>query len=109
MAYDEGLAHRIREQTNDVTGLTERKMFGGLSFLLEGNLAVGVIGEDMIVRVGPEHDRTALEMPSARSFDFTGRKMKGWVMVAPDGTQEDEDLQNWIKMGLDFAATLPPK
>ena len=109
MAYDEGLAQRVRDILVDRVGIEEKKMFGGLSFMLGGNVACGVIKEDLIVRVGPDADAAALEKPSARPFDFTGRPMKGWVMVAQDGLEADEDLEDWVQMGLQFAVTLPPK
>ncbi|MFH1809891.1 MAG: TfoX/Sxy family protein [Pseudomonadota bacterium] len=108
MAYDEGLAERIREHVDGFEP-AERKMFGGLSFLVAGNLACGVIKDELIVRVGPEHFGSALKKKHARAFDFTGRPMKGWVTVAPAGFEDDSDLASWVRMGLDFAATLPPK
>lgn len=109
MAYDEGLAQRIREKVDDRRGVTEKKMFGGIGFMLHGNMACGVIGEDLVVRVGPEAYEKALRQAHARPFDFTGRPMKGWVMVGPDGYEADEALASWLEWGFDFAATLPPK
>lgn len=84
-------------------------MFGGLSFLLDGNLAVGVIGDELIVRVGPDATEEALARPGARLFDFTGRPMTGWITVAPGALAEDGALAEWIDRGLAFAAGLPPK
>lgn len=109
MAYDEGLAQRVRDILVDRADVEEKQMFGGLSFMLGGNVACGVIKEDLIVRVGPDADTTALEKPFARPFDFTGRPMKGWIMVAQDGLDADEDLEDWVQMGLQFALSLPPK
>ncbi len=109
MAYDEGLAQRIREVLGDRHDLVEKKMFGGLSFMLRGNLACGVIGEDLIVRVGPEADSKALARPHTRAFDFAGKPMKGWVVVSPSGYESDEDLLSWVVRGIDFASSLPPK
>jgi len=109
MAYDEGLAERLREALADRDALQEKKMFGGLSFLLNGNLCCGVIGDEMIVRVGPEASDSALQKPHARMFDFTGKPMKGWVIVAPQGFEGDDDLRRWVEMGLGFAGSLPPK
>ena len=109
MAYDEGLAERLREALADRDDLQEKKMFGGLSFLLNGNLCCGVIGDEMIVRVGPDASNAALQKPHARMFDFTGKPMKGWVIVAPQGVESDNDLQRWVEMGLEFAGSLPPK
>ena len=109
MAYDQGLAQRLRERLVDQPGLEEKKMFGGLSFLVKGNLACGVIGEDLIVRVGPQGDVEALAQPYTRQFDFTGRPMSGWVVVAPEGIAEDEQLESWVRRGVSFAGSLPPK
>jgi hypothetical protein len=107
MAYDEGLAQRIREQVADHSGITEKKMFGGLSFLLNGNMACGVIKDELIVRVGPDSD--AVHQPHARPFDFTGRPMNGWVVVAPAGFESDQSLQHWVEQGVHFARSLPAK
>jgi hypothetical protein len=109
MAYDEGLAQRVREIMVDETGLVEKKMFGGVGFMLDGNMACGVNREDLIVRVGPEQDGQAVKQPHARPFDITGRPMKGWVMVGPDGVLADEDLQAWVAQGINFARILPAK
>jgi TfoX/Sxy family transcriptional regulator of competence genes len=109
MAYDEGLAQRIREQVGDLPGLSEMKAFGGLSFLVNGNMAVGVIKDEMMVRVGPEKFDDAVASPHARPFDMTGKPLKGWILVAPQGYAEDQDLDRWIEQGVAFAQTLPPK
>src|SRR3954470_23146218 len=92
VAYDEHLAERARALL-DRPDLDERKMFGGIGFLVAGNMSVGVIGEDLIVRVDPDEAEAMLAEPGARPFDFTGRPMKGWLFVAPDATAEDEDLE----------------
>ena len=109
MAYDEGLAQRVRDIMIDEPGLVEKKMFGGVGFMLDGNMACGVNKEDLIVRVGPENYGQAVIQPHTRPFDITGRPMKGWVMVAPAGVAADEDLQGWVHRGINFARTLPPK
>lgn len=109
MAFDEGLAARIRELLGDRLGLTEKRMFGGLAFLLEGNMACGVRGEDLIVRVAAERADAALAEPDARPFDLTGRPMKGWLLVGPNGYAEDDDLRRWVDQGVSYAGTLPPK
>ena len=109
MAYDEKLAIDIRRAIGDQPGITEKKMFGGLSFLLNGNLACGVIQDEMIVRVGPEATEDALARPHTRPFDFTGKPMKGWVVVRPEGYVSDGDLRGWVRRGVSFAATLPRK
>ncbi len=110
MAYDEDLAHRVREQLAGEAGaITERKMFGGLAFLLHGNMTAGVLGEDLMVRVGPGESDAALSEPHTRVFDMTGRPMKAWVLVAPEGVASDEELARWVRRGLAFAGSLPPK
>lgn len=109
MAYDEGLAERIRLTTTEVGGLTERKMFGGLAFLHNGNMAFGIIGDELMVRVGPDAWDDSLALPDAREMDFTGRSMKGMVYVGLDGFAEDDDLRAWLDRGLAFAGSLPPK
>ncbi len=109
MAYDEELAARVRDELADVAGVVEKKMFGGVSWLLAGNLAVGVIGDELCVRVGPEAFDEAVVLPGARIFDFGGRPMKGWVMVDDDGIGDDRALSGWIGRGLDYAGSLPPK
>ena len=109
MAYDEGLAQRIREVMVDVPNLVEKKMFGGLAFMVQGNLACGVQDDEMIVRVGPDNYEDALAQAHTRPFDFTGRPMKGWVMVSADGCEADVDLENWVQRGVDFARSLPAK
>jgi hypothetical protein len=109
MAYDEGLAERLRESLSDHPEMSEKKMFGGLSFLLNGNLCVGVIGDEMIARVGPDAYPAALAQSHTRAFDFTGRPMTGWVVVSPDGLDSDESLQEWVDRALNFVMSLPPK
>jgi TfoX/Sxy family transcriptional regulator of competence genes len=108
MAYDEHLAERARALL-DRPDVDERKMFGGVGYLIAGNMSVGVIGDDLIVRVDPDDAEAMLAEPGARPFDFTGRPMKGWLFVAPDATAEDEDLERWVRRGEEFAASLPPK
>ena len=109
MAYDEGLAQRIREALATVPGVTEKKMFGGLAFLLDGNMICGVVGEDLMVRVGPDAYAASLEMRHAREMDFTGRPMKGLVYVSPAGFESDADLEAWVGRGLGFARSLAPR
>lgn len=109
MAYDEGLAQRIGESLGDHPALIEKKMFGGVGFMLHGNMACGVIGEDLIVRVGPEGYQAALARPHARAFDFSGRPMTGWVTVGPEGYEAGADLEAWLRQGVEFALSLPPK
>jgi hypothetical protein len=110
MAYDEELAHRIREQLADEHGVTEKAMFGGLAFLLAGNMVVGISsGGELMVRVGPDASDEALTRPHTRIFDMTGRPMKGWVLVAVEGFAADSQLAAWVGRGVTFARTLPPK
>jgi hypothetical protein len=109
MAYDEGLATRVREVLADQPGLAERQMFGGLAFLVQGNMACGVRGDDLIVRLAAEAADAALAEPGVRPFDLTGRPMKGWLLVAPDGHAQDDDLRRWVDRGVAYASSLPPK
>jgi TfoX/Sxy family transcriptional regulator of competence genes len=109
VAYDEGLATRVRDVIGDRPGVDEKKMFGGLAFLLNGNMACGVRGDDLMVRVAADAADAALREPGARLFDMTGRPMKGWLLVAPDGHAEDDDLRRWVDRGLAHAGSLPPK
>ncbi len=109
MAYDEGLAQRIREQMGNLPGCVEKKMFGGVGFMLHGNMACGVNGSDLIVRVGPEGYEAVLAEPHTKPFDMTGRPMKGWVVVEARGAETDGDLHGWVQRGVEFALSLPAK
>jgi hypothetical protein len=109
MAYDEGLATRVRELIGGESGLAEKKMFGGLAFLLEGNMACGVRGDDLIVRADPAMHGSDMAEPGVRPFDLTGRPMKGWLLVEPAGHGEDDDLRRWVGRGVAYARSLPPK
>ena len=109
MAFDEGVAQRVREALDDRADVTEMKMFGGLAFLLGGNMCVGVVGEELMLRVGPDAYERALARPHARKMDFTGRSMKGFVYIGCQGFESDEDLQAWVGRGVDFADSLPAK
>jgi len=109
MAYDEGLAQRVRELLEEEPGFDEKRMFGGIGFLIYGNMACGIIGDDLIVRVGKENYEDLLQLPHLRKFDLTGRPMRGWVMVSPEGCESDEDLSEWIERGVDLVLSLPPK
>lgn len=108
MPYNQELAERIR-LLNQESPLGEKIMFGGIGYFLDGNIACGVIGDELIVRVGPEAFEEALLLSGARVFDFTGKPTTGWVKVLPDGIQRDQDLREWINRGKSFAVTLPPK
>lgn len=109
MAYSEDLADRVRAQIGSNPGVVEKKMFGGIAFMNHGNMAVGVSSDELMVRVGPDGYEKAINEPGVRDFDMTGKRMKGWVLVDFDGTDEDDDLKRWIDVGMSFAATLPPK
>lgn len=109
MAYDEILAQRVRETLRDKAGIVEKKMFGGVGFMLQGNMACGVNKDDLIVRVGPDGYQAALEKRNTKPFDLTGRPMKGWVVVTREGYKADEDLKRWVETGVVFASSLPPK
>jgi len=109
MAYDESLAERIRDNFPGKAGVDERKMFGGVAYFVNGNLACGVNKDSLIVRVGPDAYEAALAEDRVSEFDITGRPMTGWVSVAPENVSEDTDLAGWIQRGIDFAASLPPK
>lgn len=109
MAHDERLAQRVRDHLQHHPGYSERKMFGGVGYMLHGNMACGVNGDQLIVRVGKENYLRALENPHAVEFDLTGRPMAGWVSVQPEGLKSEAALTDWIRRGLIFALTLPPK
>jgi TfoX N-terminal domain len=109
MAYDEQLAERVRDLLSVRDGFSERKMFGGIGFMLAGNMACGVSGDELIVRLEPGDAEKALAEEHVRVFDMTGRPMKGWILVGPEATAADDDLAGWVDAGADFAASLPPK
>jgi TfoX/Sxy family transcriptional regulator of competence genes len=109
MAYDEQLAERIRRALAGTEGVGERKMFGGIAFLHHGNMACGVMGETLMLRLGVERAEAALDEPHTRPMDFTGRPMNGMVYVDPPGFPTDDALAAWVGRALAFAATLPPK
>ena len=109
MPYDEKLANRVRDILEAQPGLREQKMFGGLCYMLHGNMAVGVETDRLMVRVGPHAYERALAKPHARPMDLTGRPMKGIIWVDAPGIRDKRALRRWIQRGLDFAASLPPK
>jgi hypothetical protein len=108
MAFSEELAERIRQGLARKKGIEEKRMFGGIGFLLNGNMLVGVWKESLIVRLGPEEVGEALKEPHVKEFDITGRPMKGWVLVAPQGV-EDDQLRGWVRRGVKFVGKLPAK
>ena len=109
MAYDEELADRVRAVFAGRSGVREQKMFGGLCFMLEGNMACGIHGDELIVRVGRENLEDALSQPHARPFDMTGRPMRGFVFVSEDGIAANSDLADWAGRGIAYAESLPSK
>src|SRR5919109_1727836 len=109
MPFSQTLAERIRHRLSRRQGILEKKMFGGVGFLLHGNMCVGVWKDSLIARVGAQHYDDALKEPFAREFDITGRPMQGWIMVSPSGIEDDDQLGDWIDRAVQFARTLPRK
>jgi len=109
MAYSEELAARIRKALARRQGVAEKKMFGGLTFMLRSYMCCGVVNDDLVLRLGPERGEKALKKPGTRECDFTGRPMKGMVMVAPAGYKTDDALRKWVQQAADFVLSLPPK
>lgn len=111
MAYAEEVAQRVRAALDSAEPpeMMERRMFGGLALMVNGHMCVGVNGDELMVRVGPEAYADALARPHAREMDFTGKPLRGFVYVAPEGFASNEDLEAWIDLGLDFVLSMPPK
>jgi len=109
MAFDERLAERIRGSLGRRKGLAEKKMFGGIAFLLNGNMCVGIHKSSLIVRLAPEETDAALAQPHTRRFDLTGRPMQGWILVDPEGLETDAKLSKWIQVATKYAGALPAK
>lgn len=109
MAYNEQLVSRVRNLVSNKPGYSERKMFGGMSFIINGNMACGVNEDNLVVRVGPDAYQEALGKPHAKAADMTGRSIKGWVTVEPAGLTNEQDLLAWVDRGVSYASSLPPK
>jgi TfoX/Sxy family transcriptional regulator of competence genes len=109
MAFSEALAGRIRQQLARRKNVEEKKMFGGVGFLLNGNMLVGVWKDSLIVRLGPDEGEEAHLEPHVREFDITGRPMKGWVLVEPEGVKGDDQLGEWIQRAVKFVGNMPAK
>ena len=109
MAFDEGVAERIREELGDRPDIGEKKMFGGIAFMHSGHMCCGVVGDVLMARVGPDAYADALARPNTREMDFTGRALKGFVYVDPPGFDEDSQLREWIDLCLSFTGSLPAK
>jgi TfoX/Sxy family transcriptional regulator of competence genes len=110
MAYDEDLANRIRELIAAEPGVTEKRMFGGLAFLVNGNMSVSASGQGgLLLRVDPDESEKLLEAPHAELFVMRGRAMQGWLRVAPDGLRTKRELERWVRRGVAYARSLPSK
>ncbi|MEX2301150.1 MAG: TfoX/Sxy family protein [Bryobacterales bacterium] len=109
MPFDEALAQRTRSLIRGDYAVEEKRMFGGLAFMVNGHMCSGISGQDLMVRVGPDIFEQALKRPHARPMDFTGRPLRGFVYVSPEGCRTSAKLNGWVKLGLDFALSLPPK
>ena len=109
MAFSEVLAKRIRQGLARKKSIEEKKMFGGIGFLLNGNMLVGVWKDSLIVRLGPDEGEEALLEPHVKAFDITGKPMKGWVLVEPGGVESDDQLNGWIQRAVKFVGKLPAK
>ena len=109
MAFDETLAERIRKALARKKGITEKKMFGGIGFLLNGNMCVGVWKESLVVRLDSEEFEDALKEAYVSEFNITGRSMKGWALIGPQGVATDAELKEWIGRAVKFVETLPAK
>lgn len=109
MAFDTSLADRVRRHVAGVEGLVEKRMFGGLAFLLHGNMSVGVHGAELIARIDPVETEAACKTAGVRVFDITGRPMKGWLLVSGEAVANEKALDSWVKKGIAFAGSLPKK
>ena len=109
MAYDEKLAERIRSVLRRRRGISEKKMFGGIAFMVGGHMAVGIVGDALMARVGPQEYERVLRMPHVREMDFTGKPMKGYVYVAPAGFDSAAELEAWVERCVTFVRTLPKR
>jgi TfoX/Sxy family transcriptional regulator of competence genes len=109
MAYDEGLAERIREYFADRLDVEEKKMFGGLCFMVSNHMCCGIVDDTLMARVGPDNYEECLSRKHASEMDFTGKALKGLIYVSPEGFEADKDLTDWLTICSDFVGSLPPK
>ena len=109
MAYNEAVAQRVRDALTQYPEVTEKRMFGGLAFLLRGHMCCGIQGNDLMVRVGPQEYEATLSQPHTRKMDFTGKPLKGFVYVSPAGFSAKKNLEAWIEKATEFVLSLPPK
>ncbi|MBV9041042.1 MAG: TfoX/Sxy family protein [Acidimicrobiia bacterium] len=109
MAYDDDLADRLREHLAPLKAVTEREMFGGISFMVGGNMCCGVLGDDLVVRIDPTLHHDALTRPNVSEFSMGGRTSRGMIRVSPAGVADDGELALWVRLGIAHATALPPK
>lgn len=109
MAYDEGVAERLREVFDGRSDIVEKKMFGGIAFMHSGNMCCGIVDDMLMARIGPDAYEEALKRPHAREMDFTGKSLKGFVYVEPAGFADDDQIQEWISLCEAFTGSLPRK
>ncbi|MFZ5524843.1 MAG: TfoX/Sxy family protein [Pseudomonadota bacterium] len=109
MAYDERLAKRLRDLLRQHDKVSEKKMFGGLAFMLDGHMFAGILGDRLMARVGPAGYADALRQPHVSEMDFTGKPMKGYVYIKPEGFESDQDLEKWVALCAKFVSLLPAK
>jgi TfoX/Sxy family transcriptional regulator of competence genes len=109
MAFDEALAERVRALIAGAKDVAEKRMFGGVAFLVRGNMSVGLHGSELIVRIDPDETDQALKQPGVRLFDITGRPMKGWLLVSAAAIRTKPALEKWVTRGVEYARSLPAK
>ena len=109
MAFNDALATRIADVLSERSDIEEKRMFGGIAFMVGGHMCCGVAGDRLMLRVGPERHAEALEQPHVLPMDFTGRPMKGYVFVEPEGVATKSALKRWVGLGVEFVGTLPPR
>jgi len=109
MSYDESLAQRVHNLLKRQQGFSQRKMFGGLCFMLHGNMCCGITQNELMLRLGEINAQKALEMPYTRVMDFTGKPLKSMIFVEQPGFKEDDDLKYWVSQAVKFVKSLPPK
>ena len=109
MAYDEALADRIGIILKDQANVVGKKMFGGIAFMVSGNMCCGVVKDTLMLRVGAENYESLLSLPHAREMDFTGKSMKGMIYVDPEGLETEEELKTWVERALEFVLSVPAK
>jgi TfoX/Sxy family transcriptional regulator of competence genes len=109
MAYDAGLAERLRDIFDQRSDVVEKRMFGGLCFMVSGHMCCGIVGETLMARIGPDIYEECLKQQYVREMDFTGKAMKGFVYVQPEGIAEDSELSSWVDKCIGFVLSLPKK